>query len=308
MEVELEQGGVHHIAERGQEGGGGQGDEGVGPQEGEGADPVDDGGGQHPDEHRALDGHFGQQHDDKQPHEHGDHLEHHLAVAGAHGVAGGGGGERAEEVPHDEEGAAVLGVHARVGAQADVHQHQADGGGDAQAHPQGNGLHDFLADVEHGQHDEYKAFNEDDDQGGLEALHIAHAGDARDVGHHDGEEAVQAHAGGQAEGLVGQEGHGEHGDGGGDAGGQEHAVPQVLPLRAEAGEQVGVQGDDVGHRHERGQAGHDLGAHGGAVLLELENFLHKKLPLQNFLRDHRSGKNKISPESKLNFRTCSVDR
>ena len=66
---------------------------------------------------------------------------------------------------------------------------------------------------------------------------------------------------------------------------------------AEANDQVGVQGDDVGHRHERGEAGHNFRAYGCAVLLEFKNFLHKKLPLQNFLRANRIGKNKISPES-----------
>ena len=267
---------------------------------------MDHGGGQHPDEHRALHALLGQQHDDEQAHEQGDHRQHHGGVSGAHGIAGGLGGERAEEVLHHEELVEVLIGDVDVGAEADVHQHQADGGGDAQPHAQGDGFHDLLPDVEKGQGDEHDALNEDDHQGGLEALHIAHAGDAHDVGHHHGEEGVEAHAGGQAEGLVGQEGHAEHGDGGGDAGGQEHAVPQVLTACAIVGQDVGVQGDDVGHRHERGESGHDLGAHRGAVLLELKNFLHKKLPLQNFLQANRVGKKQNQPGKRVNFRTCSV--
>ena len=69
---------------------------------------------------------------------------------------------------------------------------------------------------------------------------------------HHGEEAVEAHARGHGEGLVGQEGHAEDTDGGGDAGSHEHGVPEFLPVGAEARQQVGIQGDDVGHRHEGG--------------------------------------------------------
>ena len=242
-------------------------------QEGEGADPVDHGSSQHAQQDRALDLFVVQSHDDEQADEHGDHGEHHLGVAGvAHVVLDHAGGQSAEEVAHHIEGrgeAVALGIDAHVGAQADVHQHQADGGADAQAHAQGDGFHDLFTDIEDGQDDEHDAFHQDDDQRGLEGGHIAHAGHGGDVGDHQGEEAVQAHAGGHGKGLVGQEGHHQAAHAGSDAGGQEHAVPQSGPY-VKVGQQVGVQRDDVGHGHKRGQTGHDLGTDSGAVFFELK--------------------------------------
>ena len=62
----------------------------------------------------------------------------------------------------------------------------------------------------------------------MEAGHVGQAGGGGDVGHHHGEKAVQAHAGGQGEGLVGQEGHTEHGVGGG---GQKVVSPATISVR-----------------------------------------------------------------------------
>lgn len=66
--------------------------------------------------------------------------------------------------------------------------------------------------------------------------------------------AVKPHAGCQSKWLVGQKSHKKHCDSRGNAGSQEHAVPQ-LATHVKPGKQVGIQGDDIGHRHERGQAG-----------------------------------------------------
>ena len=271
-EVKLEEGGVDHILHRGQEGSTGQGCEGIGVQEDKGAAPMDHGGDQHTDQHSALDALLGQRNDGKQADEHGDHGQNHGAVAAAHGALGHAGSQCAEEITHHEEGAAVFAVNSGVGAQADVHQHQTDGGADAQADAQGDGLDDLVADIENGQNDEHDAFDQNDDQRGLEGGQIAHTGQAYDVAHHHSKEAVQAHAGGHGEGLVGQKCHAEHTDGGGDAGCHEHAIPQGA-AGVKIGQQVGVQGDDVGHGHEGGQTGHDLGADIGAICFELENFL-----------------------------------
>ena len=236
--------------------------------------PVDPGGRQHAAEHGALHLPVLQAHDHEQADEHGDHAQHHHRVASAHLVLRGGGRQRAEEVPHGVEGAAGFRVDAHVAAKADVHQHQADGGPDAQADAQGDGLHDLLPHVEHGQHDEHDALHQDDDQRRLEGFQVGQPAHGGQVAHHHGEEAVQPHAGGHHEGLVGQQAHAEGADGGSHAGGQEHAVPQRGSLRAEVREQVGVQGDDVGHRHEGGQTRDQLGANVGVVLFQLEDSVH----------------------------------
>ena len=250
LEVELEEGGGHHVAEGGNKGGGCQGGEGVLSQHG-GPRPVNHRGNEHPRQNGALDALLRQDDNGKEADKHGGHLEHHGGVPGAHGGLGHAGGEGPEEIPHHKEGTAGLGIDAGVGAKADVHQHQADGGGDAQTNPQGDGVHNLLPDVEDGEDDEDDALHQDNHQGGLEAVHIAHAGEGGNVGYHNGKKAVEAHAGSQSKGLVGQEGHAEHGKGGGQAGGQKNAVPQG-GAHIKAGEQVGVQGDDVSHRHEGG--------------------------------------------------------
>ena len=108
----------------------------------------------------------------------------------------------------------------------------------------------------------------------MEAGHIGHARHGGDVARHHGEEAVQAHARGQGKGLVGQEGHAEHADGGGDAGGHEHAIPKGR-TDVEICQQVGVQGNDVGHCHERGESRQKLRAHVGAVFPEVEQVFHR---------------------------------
>ena len=74
---------------------------------------------------------------------------------------------------------------------------------------------------------------------------------------------------GHDEGLIGQKGHDRRADGAGDAGGQKHAVPEG-GAHGEAGQQIGVQGDDVRHGHEGGQTGQDFRLDGGAVLLQVE--------------------------------------
>ena len=286
LEVELKEGGGHHVREGGNKAGGSQGSEGIAPQ-GEGSGPIDDRGHQHPQKDSALDALLCQDDDGEEANEGGDHLEDHGGIAGAYGGAGYAGGEGAEEVPHHKEGTAGLGVDAGVGAEANVHQHQADGGGDAQPDPQGDGLHDLFPDVQYREDDKDDTFNEDDNQGGLEAGHVGHSGEAGDVGHHHSEKAVEAHSRGQGKGLVGQEGHAEHGKGGRQAGRHKDAVPQG-GAHIKVGEQVGIQGDDIGHRHEGGETGDDLGADRGAVLFQLEELLHKKQIPSCWLRGRKS--------------------
>ena len=277
--IQLEQGGLRHVAEGGQEGGRLQALKGIGVHKDGLAGPVDAGAAQNAVKHRAADLFVVQRHDDEQAGKHGDDLEDHLAVAAADGLPGGAGGERAEEITHYEEGAALVGIDAGIGAEADVHQHQADGGADAQPHAQRDGFHDLFPDIEDGEDQEDHALHQNDHQSRLEGAQIGHARETRHIGHHQGKKAVETHAGRHGEGLVGQKAHADGADGGSDAGGQKHAVPEPHALCAEAGEQVGVQGDDVRHGHKGGQARRQLGADGGAPFFQMKQRFHCGLSL-----------------------------
>ena len=156
---------------------------------------------------------------------------------------------------HRIEGAAGLGVDADVGAEAYVHEHEADGRPDAEPDAERYRFNYLFTDVEYREDDEHYTFDEDDDQCRLEGLQVGHSCHCDDIRDDHGEEAVEAHAGSHSERLVCKECHAERTDGRGYAGCKEHAVPEFLAFRAEAGQQVGVQGDDVRHRHERSQTG-----------------------------------------------------
>jgi len=80
----------------------------------------------------------------KNAEERGHDGQDHRIVARAHVALDDAGRQRAEEVTHHVERAAVFRVDTDVGAKAHVHQHQADGGSDAVAHAERNGLHDLL--------------------------------------------------------------------------------------------------------------------------------------------------------------------
>ena len=169
-----------------------------------------------------------------------------------------------------DERCAVVNDDARV-LKADEGDEQADASGNGRLDCGGNGVEDHLAQAGDGQQDEDDAVDQNQNQRVCVAQAKAEA-DRVD------KECVQAHAGSQSEGLVGKESHSAHTNGGGQAGSQEHAVPQLLTLSTKAREQVGVQGDDVGHRHERGQARQDLCPDGGSVLLQVKSFLHEYSP------------------------------
>ena len=154
------------------------------------------------------------------------------------------------------------GVHAQAGVlQADEGDEQADAHAHAPLQVQGDGVEDGLTDIGHGQDDEQDALKEDGQQGDLPAV-----AEAQDNG--VGQEGVQTHAGGQGEGQVGHEGHAGGADEGGDGGCQQHGGG----IHTGVTQNAGVDGQDVGHGHEGGNAGHDLGLHRGAVGGELEAF------------------------------------
>ena len=249
---------------------------GIGTQEDEAAGPVDHGSYQHTHQHGGLDALLGQQDDDKQTDEHGDDRQHHLAVLGTHVILDHAGGHGAEEVAHDIEGggiAVALGVDSHVGAQADVHQHKADGGTDTQTDTQRDSGDDLITNVKNAQQKENDTLHQNDAQHRLEGAGVVGVQHGGHIAGDDGEEAVKSHTGRHDKGLVGEEGHDHGADGTGDAGGQEHTVPQGC-AHGKVGQQVGVQGDDVGHRHECGETGQDLRFDGGAVLFQMKDTLH----------------------------------
>ena len=87
--------------------------------------------------------------------------------------------------------------------------------------------------------------------------------------HAEGEVGVQPHAGRQRDRVVGQEGHQEAADGRRHAGRREHRAER----HARRLQDVRVDEDDVGHRQEGRDPGHDLGPDVGLVLAELEDLL-----------------------------------
>ena len=119
---------------------------GIHVQEDGAARPVDDGGEKHTEQHRRLHALLGKNNHDEHAEEGRHNGEDHRMVAHlAHAALDDAGRERAEEVAHHVEGAAVFRVDTDVGAKAHVHQHETDGGGDAVAHAEGDGLDDLLA-------------------------------------------------------------------------------------------------------------------------------------------------------------------
>ena len=116
--------------------------------------------------------------------------------------------------------------------QADKGHEQADAHADGALQGHGNGVEDALAHVGQGQCDEDDALNKDCHQRQLPA--VAH-------GQHDrvGKVGVQAHAGSQCKGVVGQHSH-----------------------------QCG--GNEGCHRHKRCHTCHDLGLYIGVVFFQVK--------------------------------------
>ena len=147
--------------------------------------------------------------------------------------------------------------------EADVGHEQADAAADGVLQHFRNGLDDHLTNLGDGDDDVDQTAQEHHAQGFLPLEAEAEA-------HGVGEERVEAHAGGLRVRNVGEQAHHERADDGRDDGGEEHAAPRHTGRRQD----LRVDDDDVGHGEERGQAGHDLRGDGGAVLLEMEEFLH----------------------------------
>ena len=171
-------------------------------------------------------------------------------------------------------GIAVLGV--RLGGEgeetdveeADVGHEQADAAADGVLQHFRNGLDDHLTNLGDGDDDVDQTAQEHHAQGFLPLEAEAEA-------HGVGEERVEAHAGGLRVRNVGEQAHHERADDGRDDGGEEHAAPRHTGRRQD----LRVDDDDVRHCEERGQTGHDLSGHGGAVLFKMEELFHISLSL-----------------------------
>ena len=189
----MEQGRGDHIRERGNKRGRRQRRERIHIQNKRFPGPVDHGGRQHSQQDRRPNALHAQQDNHEQAHKHGDHGQNHIGVFRAHGVAQDAGGHRAEEVPHDIEGggiAVALRVNSGVGAEADIHQHQADCRSNAKAHAQRDRADNLFPHAEDGQRDKHKALYQNNAQRRLKragVLRIEHSGDI--AGDH-GEETV----------------------------------------------------------------------------------------------------------------------
>ncbi len=184
-----------------------------------------------------------------------------------------GAGEDVEGREIDERCAVV---HDDTGVlQADERDEQADTGGDRGLDSGRDGVKDHLAQAGDGQQDEDDAVNQNENQ----RVCVAQAeGEADGVD----EECVQAHAGRLRQRQVGQQTDENGADDGGDGG---RDVDRAVADSAEAGEHTGVDHQNVGHCHEGRHTGHDLGAHGRAVLLYLKEIAHVGKPSFLFLAD-----------------------
>ena len=153
----------------------------------------------------------------------------------------------------------VLQAH-KSDEQANAH---ADGGFEGG----GNSVKERLPDIGQRQNDEDDAFCKDRHQGHLPGVaHLQHDG--------VGKVGVQAHAGGQCKGVVGQQCHQRRTDEGGQRGGNENGVGIHPGGRKDAG----VDCENIRHGHEGSDTCHDLGFGVGMIFPQLENSFEHEIP------------------------------
>ncbi len=135
-------------------------------------------------------------------------------------------------------------------------QEQADAGGDRRAYRWRYAVDDHFPHAEQGDGDEQAAGDKHRTQRNLPRV-------VQVADHEVGEIGIQAHARRQCDGVIGVQGHDQGADGSGDAGGDEDRVAR----HAGVAQDGWVDEYDIGHRQERGQAGHDLGLDVGFMQL-----------------------------------------
>ena len=153
------------------------------------------------------------------------------------------------------------GIDRKAGIlQADERDEKSDAHGNAALERERNGIENRLADVGQGHGDEDKALDENGQQRNLPAVAIAEDDGIGQIG-------VQAHAGGEHERQIRQHRHADGADEGSDGRRQEHSGR----VHARGAEDARIDREDIGHRHKRRDAGHDLGLHVGFVCGELKD-------------------------------------
>lgn len=160
-------------------------------------------------------------------------------------------GQQSGVTVDDELG--VLQAH-KSDKQADAHADSGFEGG-------GDGVEERLPDVGQGQDDEDDAFRKDGHQGHLPG--VAHF---QDDG--VGEVGIQAHAGGQRKGIVGQQCHQRRANESRQRSGNEDRVG----IHTGSGQDAGVDRKDIRHGHEGGDTCHDLCFDVGMIFPQFENF------------------------------------
>lgn len=125
--------------------------------------------------------------------------------------------------------------------QADERDEQADARGDAVFQVLGDAVDQRLTELERGKNDEDNAFHQDGGEGDLPGIGLV-----RQLAQADGvgKIGVQAHAGSQRDGIVGQKGH--HDGGHRRRKGSRHK--DALAVHARVAQHAGVHGQDVRHR------------------------------------------------------------
>ena len=158
---------------------------------------------------------------------------------------------------------AVVDDDARV-LEADEGDEQADTGGDGRLDGCRDGIEDHLAKAGDGKQNENDAVNEDENK----TVRVAQAeGEADGVD----KKCVQTHAGGLRQREVREKTDQNRADDGGNRGCD---VDRAVAHGAEACEHAGIDHQNVGHCHEGGHTGHNLGAHGRAVFLHFKVVAH----------------------------------
>ena len=178
-----------------------------------------------------------------------------------------------------------------------------------------NRLNDLLTHLEEGEHEEYNALNKDDGKTYLEACNVT-ANHRSDAGNDRCKVGVQTHTGCERKRHICQKAHQNGGDACGKNRCKEHCIPKSWPMqrrfnrvpkRTEVCEEVRVQRNDVGHRQEGGNTGHDLGLQRRTAFLylkETQNLFHnrKSSPFKIFCRSAkaRASKRKAAKDREKN--------
>src|SRR5665647_3376448 len=184
---------------------------------------------------------------------------------GDHEAEDGDQHRHADEGPERQRRAAAAHDEAAVD-KADEQDEEADADDDGLLQLERDGLEDGLAEAgEHEDRDGH-ALEEDEAHGALEAEPLTQH-------QAEGDDCVEAHAGGDGVGAVGEEAHDDRHHAGHEAGrGECGRERQALPLQTE---DARVHEDDVGHDDERREPGQGVALERRVPLLELEEALQR---------------------------------